>query len=72
MTTVMTGNVTQWFVETLIPGTPESAKKHRVLGLLIAAFAAGCACGALGVAELRFTVLVVPMVVTLLVRSRVG
>ncbi len=71
MTTVMTGNVTNWFVEALAPHTPEGARKRRLLGLVIASFAAGCAVGALGVARFGFAVLVVPTAVTLFARSQV-
>jgi uncharacterized membrane protein YoaK (UPF0700 family) len=70
MTTVMTGNVTNWFVETLAPVTPEGARKRRLLGLVIASFVAGCVVGALGVAHSGFAVLVVPAAVTLFARSQ--
>jgi uncharacterized membrane protein YoaK (UPF0700 family) len=71
MTTVMTGNVTGWLFERIRPGPPANAPKHRALGAAIAAFALGCACGALGVARLGFGVLVVPLAVGLFARSRV-
>lgn len=71
MTTVMTGNVTQWLIEwrSLTPG--QERTKHRLLGLVIASFAIGCAAGALGVAQLGFVVLVVPAAVVLVARSRI-
>jgi uncharacterized membrane protein YoaK (UPF0700 family) len=70
MTTVMTGNVTQWFMEKLLPVAPEAKPKHRLLGVVIAAFAGGCIAGALGVARVGFVVLLVPTAVALFVRSR--
>ncbi|MBJ6765938.1 DUF1275 domain-containing protein [Myxococcaceae bacterium JPH2] len=70
MTTVMTGNVTQWFVEKVIPGAPENVGKHRSLGLIILAFALGCLGGAFGVHHLGFAAFVAPMGLSLLVRSR--
>jgi uncharacterized membrane protein YoaK (UPF0700 family) len=70
MTTVMTGNVTNWFAETFAPDTPESAHKRRLLGLVIVSFVVGCVAGALGVAHAGFAVLVVPTVVTLVARSQ--
>ncbi len=69
MTTVMTGNVTAWFVESRLPGPPGSAEKHRLLAVIIVAFAAGCVLGALGVARFGFVILVVPSVVALVVRA---
>ena len=72
MTTVMTGNVTNWFVEAFAPVTPEGARKRRLLGIVIASFAAGCIVGALGVARFGFAMLVVPTAVTLFARSRVA
>jgi len=71
MTTVMTGNVTAWFVDAFTPATPEAARKRRHLGLVIASFAGGCTVGALGVARFGFPVLVVPTAVTLFARSQV-
>jgi uncharacterized membrane protein YoaK (UPF0700 family) len=71
MTTVMTGNVTNWFAEALAPQTPEGAHKRRLLGLVIASFVAGCVAGGLGVARAGFAVLVVPAAVTLFARSQV-
>jgi uncharacterized membrane protein YoaK (UPF0700 family) len=71
MTTVMTGNVTQWFVEARIPGPPANADKHRLLAFVILAFALGCVGGALGVARFGFAVLVVPTGVALFARSRI-
>jgi len=68
MTTVMTGNVTGFLVETIAPGPPESAPKHRAGGWIIVAFAAGCAAGAFGVAHGGFAVLAIPAAVTLGVR----
>jgi uncharacterized membrane protein YoaK (UPF0700 family) len=70
MTTVMTGNVTAWFVDAFTPATPEGARKRRDVGLVIVSFAAGCAAGALGVARFGFPVLVVPTAVTLFARSQ--
>ena len=70
MTTVMTGNVTQWFVEKVIPGAPENAGKHRSLGFIILAFALGCLGGAFGVQHLGFPALLIPGVLALWVRSR--
>jgi len=72
MTTVMTGNVSQWLVEKLLPGAPEAAPKHRALGIVIVAFAIGCASGAVGVAQLGFGVLAVPMAIAWFARSRVA
>jgi uncharacterized membrane protein YoaK (UPF0700 family) len=71
MTTVMTGNVTSWFVEGFSAVTPESVRKRRLLGIVIASFAAGCVAGALGVAHAGFGVLAVPAVVILLARSQI-
>jgi uncharacterized membrane protein YoaK (UPF0700 family) len=70
MTTVMTGNVTGWLVETIAPGPPGAASKHRTVGAVIAAFAAGCAAGALAVARGGFVTLVVPAALLLFVRWR--
>jgi len=70
MTTVMTGNVTQWFVELVRP-LPDNTRKHRLLGGVIAAFAVGCVAGALGVARFGFVVMVLPMAAALFARSRV-
>ncbi|MCY1044914.1 YoaK family protein [Corallococcus sp. bb12-1] len=70
MTTVMTGNVTQWFVEKVIPGAPENAGKHRSLGFIILAFALGCLGGAFGVQHLGFASFLVPVALALWVRSR--
>jgi uncharacterized membrane protein YoaK (UPF0700 family) len=72
MTTVMTGNVTNWLVEMLEPLTPEGARKRHLLGRVIASFAAGCIGGALGVARFGFVVLAVPAAVTLFARSQVA
>ncbi len=69
MTTVMTGNVTQWLNEILMPAAARDAAKHRTLGVVIAAFAAGCATGAWGVAHLGFGVLALPAAVVLAARS---
>jgi uncharacterized membrane protein YoaK (UPF0700 family) len=71
MTTVMTGNVTQWFVEARIAGPPANAEKRRLLAFVIAAFAVGCVAGALGVTRFGFFVLVVPMGLALVARSRI-
>jgi uncharacterized membrane protein YoaK (UPF0700 family) len=70
MTTVMTGNVTGWLFERLRPGPAANVPKHRALGAAIAAFALGCACGALGVARFGFGVLLVPLAVGLFARTR--
>ncbi len=72
MTTVMTGNVTGWLVETIRPGPAENAVKHRLLGVAIAAFALGCGSGALSVARFGFGALVVPLLVAVFARLRVG
>jgi uncharacterized membrane protein YoaK (UPF0700 family) len=72
MTTVMTGNVTQWFVDARAPVTSDGARKRSLLGIVIASFAVGCIVGALGVARFGFVVLAVPMLVLFLVRSRVA
>jgi uncharacterized membrane protein YoaK (UPF0700 family) len=71
MTTVMTGNVTQWLTESVLPGPPQDPVKHRLLGVVIGSFAVGCAAGAWGVAWLGFGVLILPAVVVLFARSRV-
>jgi hypothetical protein len=71
MTTVMTGNVTNWFAETLAPLTPEGARKRRLLGLVIVSFVSGCLIGGLGVAHGGFGVLAIPTVVILFARSQV-
>ncbi|RKI04691.1 YoaK family protein [Corallococcus sp. AB038B] len=71
MTTVMTGNVTQWFVEQVVPATPENAGKHRSLGFIILAFALGCLGGAFGVQHLGFAAFLAPLGLALWVRSRV-
>ena len=68
MTTVMTGNVTQWFVEKLIATPIADPAKHRVLGFIIVAFAAGCIAGACGVAQFGFVVLYVPALLTVALR----
>lgn len=70
MTTVMTGNVTQWFVEKVSPGAPENVGKHRSLGFIILAFSLGCLGGAFGVQQLGFASFLAPMGLALLVRSR--
>jgi uncharacterized membrane protein YoaK (UPF0700 family) len=67
MTTVMTGNVTAWLVESRASAT---ASKRRLLGAVIVAFALGCLCGGFGVARFGFVVLAVPTVVAVFVRSR--
>jgi uncharacterized membrane protein YoaK (UPF0700 family) len=71
MTTVMTGNVTHWFVEALTPLTPEGARERRLRGVVIASFGVGCIVGALGVARFGFAVLVVPTAVLLFARSQI-
>ncbi|NOK15473.1 YoaK family protein [Corallococcus carmarthensis] len=71
MTTVMTGNVTQWFVEKVLPAAPENAVKHRSLGFIILAFALGCLGGAFGVQHLGFAAFLAPLGLALWVRSRV-
>jgi uncharacterized membrane protein YoaK (UPF0700 family) len=71
MTTVMTGNMTQWLSESIAPGTPRDDAKHRLLGVVIASFTVGCALGAWGVAALGFGVLAVPALVVLIARSRI-
>jgi uncharacterized membrane protein YoaK (UPF0700 family) len=72
MTTVMTGNVTQWLNESLLPTASRDPAKHRTLGIVIASFAVGCASGAWGVAHLGFVVLALPALVVLAARSRAG
>jgi uncharacterized membrane protein YoaK (UPF0700 family) len=71
MTTVMTGNVTQWLVEIVWPQASQDRAKHRLLGVVIASFAVGCVGGAWGVAWFGFGVLLLPMVVVLVARSRI-
>jgi uncharacterized membrane protein YoaK (UPF0700 family) len=71
MTTVMTGNVTQWLTETMTAAPGQDGTKHRLLGIVIVAFAIGCAAGALGVAWLGFGVLGIPAGVALIARSRI-
>lgn len=72
MTTVMTGNVTQWFVESVTPAAaPDGPAKHRAQALLIAAFAAGCTAGAFGVWHFGFVVLLLPMALALVVRAHI-
>jgi uncharacterized membrane protein YoaK (UPF0700 family) len=71
MTTVMTGNVTGFLTETVSPGPPETAPKHRMTGYIIVAFAAGCAAGAFSVAYAGFAVLAVPALVVVGVRALV-
>jgi uncharacterized membrane protein YoaK (UPF0700 family) len=71
MTTVMTGNVTQWLTEWMTQAPGQDRTKHHLLGIVIGAFAIGCAAGALGVARLGFGVLAIPAVVVLIARSRV-
>jgi uncharacterized membrane protein YoaK (UPF0700 family) len=71
MTTVMTGNVTQWLTESVMPAVSQDRAQHRLLGLIIGSFAVGCVAGAWGVASLGFGVLIVPAAVVLFARSRV-
>ncbi|HEY0468147.1 MAG TPA: YoaK family protein [Polyangiaceae bacterium] len=71
-TTVMTGNTTRWFVESVLPVGIEKASQHQQLGGTIVAFVAGCACGAFGVARFGFVVLFVPAGFVIFARSRVG
>jgi uncharacterized membrane protein YoaK (UPF0700 family) len=70
-TTVMTGNVTQWLTESVMPAASQDRVKHRLLGVVVGSFAVGCAAGAWGVTWLGFGVLMVPAAVVLLARSRV-
>jgi uncharacterized membrane protein YoaK (UPF0700 family) len=70
MTTVMTGNVTQWLMDAKSPGGSD-AGKHRLLSVVILAFAVGCAAGAVGVVRLGFGVLLVPAAIVLVARSRI-
>jgi uncharacterized membrane protein YoaK (UPF0700 family) len=70
MTTVMTGNVTQLLTESIILGPKRDRAKHRLLGLILAGFTLGCACGAWGVARFGFGVLAVPAAIVLVARSR--
>jgi uncharacterized membrane protein YoaK (UPF0700 family) len=51
---------------------PEPARKHRLLGLTILSFAAGCLVGAVGVASLGFGILVLPAVIAILIRARMA
>jgi uncharacterized membrane protein YoaK (UPF0700 family) len=64
MTTVMTGNVTQWLVEwnSATPNSEQRAR-HQTLSRIILLFASGCAAGAFGVARLGFGVLWLPAVI---------
>jgi uncharacterized membrane protein YoaK (UPF0700 family) len=71
MTTVMTGNVTQWVTGIILPTAVGERSKHGALAMVIVFFAVGCVSGALGVAHFGFVVLVVPTVVALLTRSRI-
>jgi uncharacterized membrane protein YoaK (UPF0700 family) len=71
MTTVMTGNVTQWLSESIASAPSRDDAKHRLLGVVIGAFALGCALGAWGVAQLGFSVLAVPAAVVMVARSRI-
>lgn len=70
-TTVMTGNTTRWFVEKLLPSGAEKAAQRQQLGITIAAFVAGCACGAFGVVRFGFEALIVPAIFVIFARSRV-
>jgi uncharacterized membrane protein YoaK (UPF0700 family) len=70
MTTVMTGNVTQWLSESLQPAASRDRAKHRTLTVVIASFAVGCAGGAWGVVHVGFGVLAVPAAILLIARSR--
>jgi len=71
MTTVMTGNVTQWLAGLFMPKATPDASKRRAAGVVIALFAIGCVSGACGVVRLGFGVLAVPAAVALLARSRI-
>jgi uncharacterized membrane protein YoaK (UPF0700 family) len=71
MTTVMTGNLTQWLVELVMPTSTPDPSKRRALSVVLASFAAGCVGGGWGVAQLGFGALAVPMVFALLARSRI-
>lgn len=71
-TTVMTGNVTQWFVDLVArPKLPDVAKKRGELGAVIVAFTFGCAAGAYGVEYLGFASLALPALLVLVVARRV-
>jgi uncharacterized membrane protein YoaK (UPF0700 family) len=73
MTTVMTGNVTQWLTGWVVArGGPGEMAGRRALGAVLASFAVGCAAGAYGVASMGFGVLVVPALAVLLARSRIA
>ena len=72
MTTVMTGNVTQWLSESVQPAASRDPAKHRSLTILIASFATGCAGGAWGVVHFGFGVLAVPGAVVLIARGRIA
>ena len=65
MTTVMTGNVTGFLVDTVRAGS--DPEKQRSGALVIAAFTLGCASGAFGVAGAGLASLVVPALVMWLV-----
>lgn len=72
MTTVMTGNVTQWLGDSILPAASRDGEKHRLLGAIIGSFALGCAVGAWSVARLGFGMLAVPAAVVLIARSRIA
>lgn len=71
LTTVMTGNLTQWLSESVQPAASRDRAKHRSLTILIASFAVGCAGGAWGVVHFGFGVLAVPAAVVLIARTRI-
>ncbi|MEI9941694.1 MAG: YoaK family protein [Pseudomonadota bacterium] len=70
-TTVMTGNTTRWFVEKVLPSGPDKSAHQQQLGSTIAAFVAGCACGAFGVVRIGFAVSFVPAIFVFFARTRV-
>lgn len=66
MTTVMTGNVTQYVAEWTAPAKSDEVRaRRRKLLRVILLFALGCAAGALGVSRVGFLTLLVPIGVVL-------
>jgi uncharacterized membrane protein YoaK (UPF0700 family) len=68
MTTVMTGNVTQWLADAVTPSSAELRARRVQLGVIILAFAIGCAAGGTGVARLGFVVVLAPALATIAAR----
>jgi uncharacterized membrane protein YoaK (UPF0700 family) len=71
MTTVMTGNVTNWVAGVLLPVSPGEVGKRRLVGVVILVFAVGCVTGALGIVRVGFASLALPALAALLARSRI-